>query len=274
MAKQAMSHLSGWLLLGVALLVAIEANAQKPDRSIQEVLRQLRANMDSSVSKLPDVFCDEHLDSYESRDGKVRHEVTVDSVIEARRQSGDSEEFAEERHVNLLNGKPSEGRRRIDLQFSIAGGFGSVFRSYVASDFEQCNQYKLLPSPDAGSHLISLEVRRNGGARGVKPCAGLNFSAFATFWLDAETLDIQRFQMVIPNAHLPHGFDVVKSTTDYRLVPLGAKSYLLPAKVHATATKPGGSDELVYDADYKNCHRFGSSVRILTGTEPDAEKPQ
>jgi hypothetical protein len=274
MAKNAMPHLSGWLLCGAALLAGIDANAQKPDRSIQEALRLLRANMDSSVAKLPDVFCDEHLDSYENRDGKARHETTVDSVIKARRQSGDSEEFAEERHVNLLDGKPSEGRQKIDLPFSIAGGFGSEFRSYFAPEFEQCNQYKLLPDSDAGSHSITLEVGRNGQARDVKMCAGLNFSAVATFWLDAETLDIQRFQMMIPNAHMPHGFEVVKSTTDYRMVPLGLKSYLLPVKVHAIATKPGGSDELVYDADYKNCHRFGSTSRILTGAEPDTEKPQ
>ncbi len=57
----------------------------------------------------------------------------------------------------------------------------------------------------------------------------------------------------------------VVEKTDYSLVSLGQKSYLLPENVRATAwlKELNSPDELVYDAKYSDCHIFRSSVRII-----------
>jgi hypothetical protein len=263
----ALSSLRVSIVTAFAFLAAA-LPAQQPNLSVQEILTRVRANIDASIATLPDIFCDEHLRSAELHNGKIKRELILDSVLQATRQSSEFDEFKEDRTLRTVDGKPPVKGKVYKPPFTIVNGFGGVFKSYFFAEFEPCNMYNLLPDAGKNEKEVVLEVSRNDGHKEISPCSTMKATtkAKATFWLDAGSLQIRRFEVNSPHAGTLNGFE---GSTDYAFVPLGPKSYLLPASVHAVATSLSGSEHYVYDSQYSNCHRFGSSVNILPGS-PDA----
>ncbi len=249
------------------------ACGQQGKPPVEEVVARVRANLEASNAILPDVFCTEHLRSAEMRNNQAKREVTLDSVLRATRQADGSDEFKEERSIVQANGKPARKCKKFSLPLSIADGFGATYATYFAPEYAQCNNYRLASDPSGGD--VVLEIVRGPDMKHLKGCAKLASGTSARFWLDADSLEILRFELTTARPEAPDGFNSFSGTIDYAITPLGPRMCRLPTRVHAELKKSSGNDELVYDASYSGCHRFGSTVTIVPGTtaEPPSPRP-
>lgn len=258
--------------VAAAMACSALACGQQGKRPVEEVVARVRANLDASNAVLPDVFCSEHLRSAEVRQNQVKREVILDSVLRATRQANGADEFKEERSIEQANGRPAKKGRKFSLPLSFADGFGATFASYFAPEYGPCNQYRLTSDPSEKE--VVLEITRGPGIEKMQACAKLASGTVARFWLVPDSFEIVRFEMNTPHEAVPHGFDSFSSTIDYAPIPLGPRMCRLPTRVHAELKKSSGSDALVYDASYSGCHRFGSTMTIVSGTTEAPPSPQ
>lgn len=257
-------RIAGVVVLGMSL--AGSAQTISPSPSVQQVLAGVRSNVDAMIATLPNISCSEHVHSAYLHKGKVKYAVTLESVLQATRMNAKNGDFTEERtsiHPISTIGKPPGHPKKYTLPFSLTNGFGITYKTFLSSEFEANNTYKI--TTEAGTSWLGLVVTRKG------------YPTVATFWLDPNSYQIRRFDIVMPDSKASAGnkhfliYEV--GTTDYGLVQLGQKPYLIPEKVHDQAwmKHEGSPDQLTYDATYSNCHIFISSSRIIT--DPTAVVP-
>jgi hypothetical protein len=251
----------------IVFLVATLAGAQEPAPSTQEVLSHARANIAATVATLPDVFCDEKIDSSELNNGKVKRKMTFDSVVAARRLSGGDSGLTESRDVRLVDGKPPKQGKRYVLPFTLNGGFGIHFSSFLSAAYDQCNLYRIVEGDSSTGDLIGLEVSRKVNSKQIAGCEGLSADAVYRFWLDRLSYGIRRVETVdlIPDGS--RGFKSLTRRNDFAVVQLGPKSYLQPASVRAIVTiEPESSEQFSFEAHYSNCHKFEVTSDIVSGS--------
>ncbi len=258
-------------LLQIATLMSAQAASPLRSTSIQQVLAGVRSNIDTMIATLPDVSCSEQVHSAYLHKGKVKNEVTLESVLQAKRMNAKTWGFTEERtsiHPLSINGKPPGDAEKYTIPYSVTNGFGITYKEFLSPEFEPCHVYKLVPS--AGTNWIDLEVTQKKNSKETASCGKMDTTMVSTFWIDPNSYQIRRVNIVMPKTMLNSGNSHVLSytvgTIDYGSVLLGQKSYLLPSKVHAAAWQKymGSPNQLVYDAAYSNCHIFISSSHIIT----------
>jgi hypothetical protein len=253
-----------FLTMTLVFLVAASAVAQKPTPSAQEVLARVQAHVAATFSTLPDVFCDEKISSSQLHNGKVKREMTLDSLISVRKLSSGDERLTESRDVRFVDGKPAQKGKKYVLPYTLNGGFGLLFNSFLSSAYDQCNTYRIIEDGASEGNLIVLEVSRKMDSKQIVGCETFLGSAVHRFWLDPASYEIQRIETVdrIPDG--PRGFKSFTGRNDFAIVQFGSKTYLLPASVRATATLgPDSSEQFSFEAHYSNCHKFDVSTRIL-----------
>ena len=261
-------------LFTFAILLAVfvsAARAQQDDAAALQTLEKVRARLETSMATLPNIDCDEHVRSVGFIDNKVKREITLDSTMHATRQPG-ADEFKEERTLRMLNGKIPKKQPQVHLPLFITGGFGNSFSPYLASKYEQCHAYTLLPSGNDKEMLMEVTGRLENYLHPI--CKEFTTATKARFWLDADSAQLLRMEAVSPHAGESIGLKTLTSTTEYALVPLGKSSYLLPARVHAQLMRRDESVAVQYDAEYSNCHRFEVTMEILPDVREVPVKPQ
>ncbi len=256
--------------LFLAAVCVAAAQAQQGDLSVRQILEKVRANVEASVAALPNIDCEEHLRSVELAGHKVKSSITLDSTMRATRQPN-ADEFEEEHTYHALNGKAPKKGTRVVLPLSIAGGFGNSFSPYLASKYDRCHEFTLLPSGTEKEILLEVVGRLESYQSAL--CSEFMLDLKARFWLDAGSAQILRMEAVSPTAGEQIGFKALTSRTEYALVPLGEKSYLLPVHVHADLARNDGSIARQYDAEYSHCRRYGATVEILPSSDPPG-KPE
>jgi hypothetical protein len=251
----------------IVFLVTTLAGAQEPALSTQEVLSHARANIAATVATLTDAFCDEKIDSSELNNGKVKRKMTFDSVVAVRRQSGGDSELTESRDVRLVDGKPPKQGKKYILPFTLKGGFGIHFSSFLNAAHDQCNLYKIAEGDSSTGDLIGLEVSRKVNSKQIAGCEGLSADAVYKFWLDRFSYGIRRVETVVRIPDGSRGFKSLTGRNDFAVVQLGPKSYLLPASVRAIVTNElGSSEQFSFEAHYSNCHKFEVTSDIVSGS--------
>ena len=251
----------------IVFLVATLATAQEPAPSTQEVLARARANIATTFATLPDVFCDEKIESSEIHNGKAKRERTFDSVITTRKLSTEDGRLTENRDVRLIDGKPPKQGKKYVLPFTLNGGFGILFNSFLSSAYDQCNTYRIVEAGASEGNLIGLEVSRKVDSKQIVGCETFLGSAVHRFWLDPASYGIQRIESIDQIPDGSRGFKSFTGRNDFAMVQLGPRSYLLPASVRAMVTmEPGSSEQLSYEAHYSNCHKFEVTSDIVSGS--------
>ena len=257
---------AGWGL-AIALGAAVTVPAQHAVPSTNEALAHVRENVDASNAALPNIFCDEKIDSREIRDGKIKREMTLAAVMRVTRNSDGGRGFKEERSLITVDGKPARKGKQYKPPFLLFGGFGQDFKDYLSSGVRQCNVYRLETDASAGGREYVLEVSVDPAKRDEPSCNGLRPQVSVKFRLNPDTFEIDRFEELAAGAGRSLGFGDLHTATDYAMVPLGPKSFLIPVRVHAVLNQSSKPEEVVYDAEYSNCHRFGSTMTILPAAE-------
>lgn len=248
------------------LAAAVKAPGQKTDPPLDEVIAGARQSIATFSSALPSIYCDESLHSYEIRGGKTKREQTATTLIQVRRQDGNSKEpFKEERKFRSVDGKtlPEGTAVRLDLPLMLNGGFGDDFSVFFGKDSAACNKFQILddaPIPAGDGLALKISLGQNAAQNGT--CIKLPTDGAATFWLNRGTWQVLRAEFHYPQSKVGtfSGLSIIK---DFAAIPFGEKSYVIPAKVYAAMGKASGNDMLVYQAEYSNCHKFETTMRIL-----------
>jgi hypothetical protein len=246
----------------------VQACGQDADPQVDELLARTRASFATFNAALPSIDCDESIRSFEDQDGKTLNAQTATSLIRVRRQDGNAREpFREEREFQSVNGKTYPAGTKLKNPFSLLvnGAFGEDFRGLLSEDVVSCNRYEVLNYRGG----LALKVSFGESALKTDACAKLPEPGVATFWLDRGTGQLVRAEFYYPKNGLRRfkGFSI---NTDFGVTPFGGKSYVIPTRVFARLGEASGDDLLVYSAEYSNCHKFESTMRIV----PEMETPR
>jgi hypothetical protein len=248
----------------LVFLVAAFASAQKRTPSVQEVLAHARASISATAATLPDVFCDEKIESSELHNGKVSRKMTFDSVISARKLESGDDKLTESRDVRLVDGKPPKRGKKYLLPILLNGGFGIRFYSSLFSANDQCNAYRIVEGGALEGNLLELEVSRKVNSKQIAGCEELSEGAVYRFWLDPVSYLIQRVQSQVRLPDGSRGFKSLAGRSDFAMVQIGPRSYPLPANFHTTMTmEPNSSEQFTFEAHYSNCHKFEATSSIV-----------
>ena len=249
----------------IMFLAATSVVAQSTAPTVEEVLSRTRANVAATLATLPSVFCDEKMTSSELRDGKPRRVMTFDSVLSIKNKNGGEEKLIESRDVRLVNGRPPKEGKKYVLPWTFDGGFGLLSTSFLSSEHDQCNTYRIVNGDASTGNLLGLELSRKADSKKIAGCETLSESAVSRFWLDPASYEIQRIETTarIPNGS--HGFKTISGRNDFAAVQFGARSYLLPAGARLKVTmEPESSEGFAFEAHYSNCHKFEASSSIVS----------
>lgn len=267
------------ICFAMVFLSSIQASAksQQSPPSIQVVLNGVQSKINETIADLPNIDCDEHGVSTYSKNGDIKREITEDSIVTARRISGKAGVFEESRNFQLVNNKPLKNKKKYNPPFTVSGGFGWTFRTYLSRKYESCNTYKVLPGNVADGNWLELEVKRNNRLMKIAPCGKLNENAVAIFLLDPSTYQIHELKYTDSPANLHVAGmlslftkkpDTVTIKSTYGLVPLGKSLYLLPRSLMAEAWNAHVPNvKYQYKAEYGKCNMFKSSVTVITNQE-------
>ena len=249
----------------IMFLAATSVVAQSTAPTVEEVLSRTRANVAATLATLPSVFCDEKMTSSELRDGKPRRVMTFDSVLSIKNKNGGEEKLIESRDVRLVNGRPPKEGKKYVLPWTFDGGFGLLSTSFLSSEHDQCNTYRIVNDGDSTESLLGLEVSRKADSQKIAGCEVFSAVAVDRFWLDPASYEVHRIEIMARLPNGSQGFRVVKGKNDFAAVQFGAKSYLLPSSAHMSVTmEPGSSEEFAFEAYNSKCHKFEASSSIVS----------
>lgn len=256
-----------------AVLLAFAAPLQgaataTPPPSISALLQHLRSSIGVTVANMPDISCSESLRSTQRHNGHVLRSVTEESILQVRRKSESREgNFSEMRRVISQDGKSASNRSLRKLPLVMSNGLGTTFATYLGAAFQNCNRYTLLPSGPGDGNVL-LQATHIEPSPSDPHCSGLVPGTVGEFWIDGRTFQIRRFGVSKPHAAIFHGHTYsLNMVTEYHLVRLGPKQFLLPARIDAKAVTPGGKDQLGYEANYRKCHLYSSTVKLLNNSQ-------
>lgn len=258
---------SAWAVL-LVIAGSLQGNTATATTTIPALLQHVRGAISQTVAELPDISCDESVRSTWKHDGHMRTDVTQQSVLQVRRRSKGDGDFAEERTVITQDGKPVRRGKLRKLPLDLTNGFGTTFETYLGADYENCNRYKLLPSGAGGGSVLTLQVTHVEPIQSKSRCAGLVPGTVGVFRIDPHTYQIQEFSVSKPDSATARRQEYSTYTlTEYHLVPLGPKVFLLPSRIHDSAESANGKERLEYDAGYNSCHLYSSTVKLLENSE-------
>ena len=260
------AYLLGTLALLCAQSLALHAQSSP---TADQLLTEVRANMQAYVATLPDLFCDERFTSQRFADGHQTDAHTTLSTFRVQRgagprRPGESREF---RTVREIDGAPAHGNR-IKGPYTFEEGFDAAPRLFTEA-FD-CYTFALAPASDASRiHLTFV-------AKSTLPstCHASDLGRTGDLTLDAASHQLLEIRQTVP--HPPGGGDKwvrLVWTVTFAPVTLGSKSFYTPASVRSEIFRAGSSESMQSLADYTHYHQLTVTSTILP-TEPGANQPQ
>lgn len=249
-------------LLALRLVFAVPACTQATPAADQ-LLAEIRANMQVYVATLPDLFCDERFTSKRFADGHQSDSHTTISTFRVQRGSGPRQpgQSRESRTVREIDGAPAHGNH-IKGPYTFDEGFDAAPRLFTES-FD-CYTFQLAPSNDPAQIHLSFLAKPS-----LPPiCPPSDLGRTGDITLDTATHQLLQIRQTVP--HPPGGGDKWNRlvwTVTFAPVTLGAKTFHTPASVRSEIFRAGSSEYMQSVADYTNYHQLAVTSTILP-TEP------
>lgn len=230
-----------------------------------DVLNNIRASLQGYAHDLPNLVCDEQLDSAKFSGTRVKREVHANSALYVVRQTDTPSTgmFKEVRKILSVNGKPLKKSAGVKMPFIVTNGFGGTMQTSFGKEFASCNTYKIASDTFDGHDSIAVDVSVIPNNKQVDACKSISANRVSHFQFDARTLQILHFEEQSSDASEPSGFQNFSDVQDYAQLHFGKRTYSVPAKVRAAMSKWGSEEHLSYTAQFSNCHMFGSTVTII-----------
>lgn len=254
-------------LLGVLVLPA-EALAQPASPpTLDDVLRQLDANLHRYDAQVPDFFCSEHAIS--SLTYTNTHQITVnDSIFRLKRvtHADGITTLDESRETKAVNGSVAE--KQIQGPTTLSGVFSGGL-DVVSLDQQSCMSYALEPAKPGKPYVIQFATLPGKHDH----CLLIEESSGRVF-IDPATMQVQRMELVVPNHIIvPQTVGVWRIRIDYAPVLLDERTFWMPTTIASTAVSSydGNLTEWAFNARYSNYHKLEVTSRILP---PSDSKPK
>lgn len=269
-------------ILLVALLAfssALCAQGAKPP-TLGEILDRLEANLNNYDTRLPNLFCDEHVASSQVEPGSRDVNTTTDSVFRLKRTSkpDHSAGLEESREIQYVDGKPATAQPVYDptmLSGAFEGGLAVVSRSQTA-----CMSYALQPikrqrpnDPYVVRFATALTPQNSAGCLLQENSSGHAF-------IDPASLQIRHLELTTPHHLIIPGTPSTPPikgkralSIDYAPVVLGGETFWMPSAITMRNVSGSGTFHMMvwsYSATYRNYHLLKVTSRILPGGETPA----
>jgi hypothetical protein len=243
------------------------ALGQQPTPALDQLLSRVEANTEQYKATVPSFLCDEHITSQELRDGKLKHETTIDALFRVTRSG---ETLEESREVKTINGEPSS-TKKLNMPISFSGGFSGALAKFLSAERRQCFDYHPDPSAPAspGTEAFTFSARE---ATAKQPaCSTIQPGTTGRFVVDSATMQVVHIERTVSN---PIGRDqsvLGTAAVDFAPVNLNGKSFWLPSTVTAFTTETPKTSAFRFTAKYSNYHRFAASSTILPTTSDSTQ---
>jgi hypothetical protein len=249
------------------------AQVQQQDSALDKLLSRVEANTEQYKASVPSFLCDEHIVSQELRDGKLKHETTVDALFRVNRSASQAGNLDESREVKAIDGKPSSGGK-INMPISFTGGFSRALAKFLSADHRQCFDYQpdLTHATSPGSEAFTFTARE--AALKEAACTSIQSGTTGKFVIDSATSEVSHIERTVP---YPVGKDrsvLGTAAVDFAPVTLNGKNFWLPSVISASTTETPKTDAFRFTAHYSNYHRFAASSTILPTTSDSSIQPR
>ena len=242
----------------VWLACAAMASAQTVP-SANDVLAQVRTNVDAYMATLPDLFCEERYLSQRFNDGHQQETQTTVSTFRVRRLSGppDPKHSRESRLVREVDGAPAHGDR-IKGPYTLDGGFDRALELFTAA--RDCFTFALAPSADPAQ--IHLTFAAKPSLPASCPAADAGRTGEAT--LDAASKQVLALRQTMPH---PQGggdsWTPLRFTITFAPVSLGSRTFYTPQTIQTKLDRRGSSEYMQSIAQYSNYHKLEVTSTVL-----------
>jgi hypothetical protein len=256
----------GAAAVGLQLLQGAATNAQL----LNDVLSAVSNNVNEFQSLLPDFVCNERVTSTEFDSRRMIKETVVESIFTGVQQTNVENRFrvafTESREVLTVNGKPArKGAPFPKLPYRFTGGFSSLLITTFAPENLQYHNYNIADSYKSGdsSALLIQFATREGQQRLRVLFQGTRLFSkdVGAAWIDQTTFKVLRLQRQALN--LPSGFTRSMATADYGPVTIGEKQFWMPKRIRAEVDERNSRATLSYVAEYTDCRRFTTDIKLL-----------
>ena len=243
------------------------ALAQQPTPALDQLLSRVEANTEQYKATVPSFLCDEHITSQELRDGKLKHETTIDALFRVTRSG---ETLEESREVKTINGEPSSNKK-LNMPISFSGGFSGALAKFLSAERRECFDYRPDPSAPASAGTEAFTFTAREAVAKQPACSNIQPGTTGRFVVDSATMQVTHIERTVPN---PIGRDqsvLGTAAVDFAPVNLNGRSFWLPSTVTAFTTETPKTSAFRFTAKYNNYHRFAASSTILPTTSDSTQ---
>jgi hypothetical protein len=255
-------------------MTAIAEEGKKPD--LAQTISKVRENVSSLHKKLPDFICQEEVSVRETENAKTIEEKHYLLSLRAVRQPHDSaNQFSESRDVisATINGK-AVNVHKYGPPIGLRGGFARDLFTFFDEPTSSCYEFNpISTSGETESNTMILNVTLN---KNVQPltteCAHLPVElSAARVWIDLNALQVVRIQeraAQIEEFSKPlarsNGNFIYSPVIEYSPVSIHGSDYWLPRFKCVEFIKTKGQYSISYVSQYRDYHKFDTSVTITT----------
>jgi hypothetical protein len=248
------------------------AQTQQPSPAIDQMLSRVEANTEQYKASVPSFVCNEHITSQEIRNGKTKHETTVDALFRVGRSASQGGSLTESREIKAIDGKPS-GDKKLNMPIAFSGGFSGALAKFLSADHHPCFDYQPDSSApqQAGAEAYTFTARE--AALKEPACSSIQPGTTGKFVVDSTSMQVTHIERTVPN---PVGKDhdiLGTAAVDFAPVTLNGQSFWLPVTITAFTTETPKTDGFRFTAHYSNYHRFAASSVILPTTDSSPSPP-
>ena len=256
----------------VLMLPATLYAQQAPPPTLSEILQRLEANLNRFDTRVPSLFCDEHVVSSQMAPKTPAQNTVTDSVFRlSRTQSTENTKtLVESREVKTVNGKPATSEN-VDGPTVLSGLFEGAL-AVVSLDQSACTNYALqkINSKRPGDPY-SIRFNTVLTPKNAADCF-LQEESSGRAVIDSGTMQLKHLEITTPHHIITDGdssgprlLGKRKLTIDYAPVQLGGESFWMPSLI--TMLNTGGSGfhatSWSFRASYRNYHRREVTSRLL-----------
>lgn len=248
---------------------------QQETLTLKSILDRLDGNLSYYDTRLPSLFCDEHVVSSQVAPGMRDVNTIADSVFRLKRtpQPDHTVSLVESREIQLVDGKPPTSQAHYEptmLSGAFEGGLAVVSRSQQA-----CMSYSLQRTrrgrssePYIVRFATFLTPQNSAGCLLQENSSGRAF-------IDPVSLQVTRLELTTPHHVIISGGPFISPikgrrdlSVDYAPVLLDGETFWMPSTITMRNVSGSGTFHMMiwsYRATYRNYHLMEVTSRILSG---------
>lgn len=245
--------------------------------TLDEILERLEANLNHYDTRVPSLFCDEHVIS-QVEPGSHDEDTVTDSIFRLKRTPNPDHTttLVESREIKSVNGKPATSQD-MDGPTMLSGAFEGGL-AVVSLNQTVCMNYTLQrinknrPTEPYIVRFATVLTPQNSAK-----CL-LQENSKGRVFIDPASMQITHLEITTPhhvisgNSYGSLGVGKRDLTVDYAPVLLGGETFWMPSTITMRVTRGSGTFHMIvwsFRATYRNYHKLEVKSRIL----PSSERP-